>query len=92
MGLFGKLFGGGGGASGPEAKPLEYKGYAIYPEPIPDGGKHRIAARIEKEIGGAVKTHKLVRADLLDDHSSAAEAAVGKAKLMIDQQGDRIFD
>ena len=52
----------------------------------------RIAARIEKEVNGEVKTHRLIRADTLESHGAAVEASVGKAKLLIDQLGDRLFD
>jgi hypothetical protein len=55
----------------------------------PDG--YRLAARVEKEIGDEVKSHRLIRADVLHTADQAAEAAVGKAKSMIDQMGDRIL-
>ena len=56
MSILSKLFG-GSGASKPAADPVVYEGFAIYPEPIAEGGQHRIAARIEKEIGGELKSH-----------------------------------
>ena len=62
MSIFRKLFGGGGGSSAPEAEPEEYNGFAITPEPIKEGHTFRIAARIEKEVNGEVKTHRLIRA------------------------------
>ena len=64
----------------------------ITPEPIKEGHTFRIAARIEKEVNGEVKTHRLIRADTLESHGAAVEASVGKAKLLIDQLGDRLFD
>ena len=92
MSIFKKLFGGGGRSSAPEAEPEEYNGFAITPEPIKEGHTFRIAARIEKEVNGEVKTHRLIRADTLESHGAAVEASVGKAKLLIDQLGDRLFD
>ena len=90
MSLFGILFGGGGGsASEPEA--TEYEGYAIYPEPVKEGHGYRIAAKIEKEVGGEVKTHMLIRADTLESLDGAVEASVNKAKQVINEQGERIF-
>lgn len=56
-----------------------------------EGARYRLSARIEKEIGGETKAHKLVRADLLDSREDAVEASIHKAKQMIDEQGDRIF-
>ena len=53
MSFLKKLFGGGGGSS---AAPAEmHNGFAIYAEPLKDGGTYRIAARIEKEIDGELK-------------------------------------
>jgi len=56
MSIFGKLFGGGGSTPN-EVEPVEYNGFKIVPEPMKEGGTYRIAARIEKEIDGEVKTH-----------------------------------
>ncbi len=91
MSILSKLFGGGGSVK-PDAEPVTYEDFRIFPEPIADGGQHRIAARIEKEVGGETKTHHLIRADTLGDPEAAAEASVAKAKQLIDQQGERLFD
>jgi hypothetical protein len=90
MSLFKKLFGGSSDApKGPE--PTLYNGFTILPEPMKESDGYRIAARIEKEIGGELKTHHLIRADMLHSADQAAEASVQKAKSMIDQMGDKIF-
>lgn len=93
MSLFSRLFGGGGGgaASKTEVEPVLHEGCRIYPEPINEGGRFRIAARIEKDIGGEVKTHQLIRADVVDGQDTAVELSTSKAKSMIDQMGDSIF-
>ncbi|NDU99589.1 HlyU family transcriptional regulator [Pseudoroseicyclus tamaricis] len=90
MSLFSKLFGGGGKGESPAAaaEPDMHEGFAIYPEPIREGSKWRIAARIEKDG----KTHQLIRADTLETEEAAVQASLGKARLMIDQMGERIFD
>lgn len=85
MSLFSKLFG-GGGATGPE--PTEHNGYAITPTPIKEGPAWRVSATIEKDG----QTHKLIRADTINDQATAIQASIDKAKMLIDQQGDRIFD
>ena len=90
MSLLSKLFGGGGGS--PQAKAEEYDGFRITPQPAKEGSKYRIGAMIEKEIGGETKTHTLIRADTLDDLQGANEASVNKAKQLIDQIGERLFD
>ena len=91
MSLFSKLFGGGGG-SVPEQAAEDYKGFIITPTPAKEGPRYRIGARIEKEINGEIKTHSLIRADTLEDLTTANEASIGKAKQMIDEQGDRLFN
>ncbi|NNE87098.1 MAG: hypothetical protein HKN27_03400 [Silicimonas sp.] len=90
MSLLSKLFGGGGSA--PEAEPEDYDGFKITAQPAKEGSKYRIGALIEKEIDGAVQTHSLIRADTLDDLEGAKEASVGKAKQLIDQMGERLFN
>ncbi|MCT4553084.1 MAG: HlyU family transcriptional regulator [Pelagimonas sp.] len=90
MSLFKKLFG-GGGAKSPAAEPIEYKGFLIFPDPVPEDGQFRLAARIEKEINGEAKVHHLIRADVIRDRDQAIDAALRKARQMIDMQGERIF-
>ncbi len=90
MSILSKLF--GGGAPKPEAKPEDYKGFAITPAPKNEGGRFRVGARLEKEIDGELKSHTLIRADMLDDLASAVDTSTRKAKQMIDEQGDRLFD
>jgi hypothetical protein len=43
-------------------------------------------------VDGQTKTHTLIRADTLESLDAAAEASTAKAKVLIDQQGDRLFD
>ena len=90
MSLFSKLFG-GGGSKAAAVEPTEYKGFAIYPEPTPEGGRFRVGARIEKTIGEETKTHTLVRADVIDGKDQADTISINKAKQVIDEQGERLF-
>lgn len=93
MSIFSKLFGGGDKpAKGSAKEPEVYEGFRIFPEPMKDGGQYRIAARIEKEIDGELRSHSLIRADTLADADAAAEASAAKARQLIDQAGDRLFD
>ncbi len=97
MSWLSRLFGTGGGAGGSDAAPAaeteEYKGFRITPEPIPEGGQFRLAARIEAETeDGETRHHHLIRADMLRDRDEAETAALRKARQMIDQQGMRLFD
>ena len=90
MSLLSKLFGGGGSAP-KEVAPEAYNGFNIFSDPIREGGQFRVAARIEKEIGGEVKVHQLIRADTLESLDTAIDVTINKAKQVIDEQGDSIF-
>ena len=72
-------------------EPTLHNGFVIFPEPIKEGAVYRIAARIEKEVGGEMRTHSLVRADTHGTLDSANDASIAKAKMAIDQLGDTIF-
>ncbi len=93
MSLFGKLFGGKGGTSGKGgAKPELYEGFRIYPEPVREAGGYRINARIEKDVGGMLRSHQMVRADVVASEDEAREITLRKAQSFIDQMGgERIF-
>jgi hypothetical protein len=89
MSLLSRLF--GGGASKPEVNVETHKGFAIIPTPIKEGGRFRVSARIEKEVGGTSRVHTLIRADVLDSHDEAVRISLAKARQMIDEQGERLF-
>lgn len=92
MSLFSKLFGGGiGGDKATAPEPDIYKDFRIYPEPAKAAGGFRVEARIEKEIGGEVKRHHMVRADVIAAQDEAMDACRRKARQMIDEQGDGLF-
>lgn len=88
MSILSRLFGGGGGAAKEAATPEEYDGFAITPEPIREGSNYRVAALIEKDG----KTHNLVRADTMTDRDEAVRISLLKARQMIDEQGDALFN
>lgn len=92
MSFLSKLFSSGTKSAKPEGpKPTEYKGMRITPDPIKDGANFRIAATIEMTRGDETLSHHLIRADTLGSHDQACEASINKAKLMIDQMGERLF-
>ena len=86
MSLFSKLFGGGGDTQ--KSTSETYKDFIITPGPQKDPSGWRIASTIEKDG----KTHQLIRADVIQDKGEAEVASVNKAKQLIDQMGDRLFD
>jgi hypothetical protein len=88
--FFTRLFG-GAAAAPPEEDPIDYNGYRIRPTPFPRLGQYQTAGIIEKEIGGAVKEHRFVRAETHSSHEEAIAFSIAKAKQIVDEQGDRIF-
>lgn len=100
MSLLSRLFGGKSGAgsgsgseaAAPSGKSEDYKGYAITPAPIKTGGQYRVAARIEKTVDGSLRSHQLTRADTMGSFDDATAISLSKARQVIDEQGDRIFD
>jgi hypothetical protein len=85
-GFLSRLFGGGKAAETDPAE--EYKGFEITPDPLPVGGEFRIAAWIRKDG----QEHHLIRADLVRDRETAVAASLGKARQVIDERGDRLFN
>ncbi len=88
MSLLSRLF---GGSPKPEATTETYEGFRIIPEPHSGAGGYKIAARIEKEVGGELKTHQLLRADTVQSAEEAEALSIRKAKQLIDEQGERLF-
>ena len=70
---------------------VEHEGFHILPAPQRTAEGWRIAARIRKEIGGEMRTHELIRADVIREEEAAREASLAKARQMIDQQGEALF-
>lgn len=81
-----KLFGGGVGQPA-ATKTLEYKGFLITAEPYKDGGQYQLAGVISKDE----QSHRFVRADKFADAGEAADFALAKGQLIIDQQGMNMF-
>lgn len=94
MSFFRKLFGGGSRPAGQiesAGNPVDYKGYTIKPTPFQEDGQYQTCGLISKEIDGALKEHRLIRADRFPSLDDATETTLRKARQVIDEQGDRIF-
>ena len=91
MPFWSRLFGGTPAEEPASGASEEHKGFRITPMPIREGGQYRIAARIEKEVGGVARVHELVRADTVSSLDEAKALSVAKARQVIDEQGDRLF-
>ena len=80
----------GNGQSGGEPA-IEYNGFVIQPTPNKVDGGWSTTAIISKTVDDETKTHNFIRADTTTSKDSAVELIVSKAKVMIDQAGDKIF-
>lgn len=100
MSFLKKLFGLGGsgqaetGGSGAPAaaKTIEHKGFTIRATPYKEGGQFQTCGVVSREIGGAVKEHRFVRADRFAGLDEAVEVSLAKGRQIIDEQGERLFD
>jgi hypothetical protein len=95
MSFWKKLFGAGlepRGTPVEEGAPVEYKGFTIRPAPYPEAGQYQVAGTITKSVGGVVKEHRFVRADRYPSLDVATEFAASKARQIIDEQGEKLFD
>jgi hypothetical protein len=94
MSFWKSLFG-GGSSSESDAKasaPVEYNGFTIRAAPYKAEGQYQTAGTITKDVGGVAKEHKFIRADRHASYDDAVEFSLAKARQIIDQQGDRIFN
>lgn len=74
------------------SEPVEYKGYIIHAAPYKnDGGQYQTAGTIEREIGGARREHRFIRADAFASYDEAVKFTLGKARQIVDLQGERMF-
>jgi len=71
---------------------LDHEGYLIATTPMDEGGQFRVCAQISREIDGKTRTHKLIRADILPNKEEASKEAIRKAKQVIKERGERLFD
>ncbi|MDE2383318.1 MAG: hypothetical protein KGO53_01760 [Alphaproteobacteria bacterium] len=74
-------------AAATPVKTLEYKGFVIEATPYKAGDGWQLSGTILKDG----KSHAFVRADRFADKNEAAEFAISKGQLIIDQMGEAIF-
>jgi len=82
----------GGSPEPAEGRPVPYGDYTITPTPMRQGGQFLTAGVIRKQTPEGVKEHRFIRADTHASEEAARDFAVHKAKQIIDQLGDRIFE
>lgn len=96
MSFLKKLFGAGKAQEGAandahRSEPQEYKGFAIVATPYKEGGQYQLCGVISKQIDGAAREHRFIRADRFPGLDDAVEMTFLKARQIIDQQGEQLF-
>jgi hypothetical protein len=86
------LFGGpSSGQTEKVSEPVEYKGFVIRAAPYKSEGQYQTAGIIEREVGGERKEHRFIRADAFATYEDAVNFTLGKARQIVDLQGERMF-
>jgi len=81
----------GGGVAGADEEAIEYNGYRIRPAPYRRMGQYQTCGIVAKEIGGVIKEHRFIRAEMHPTREAAIAFSIAKAKQLIDEQGERLF-
>ena len=95
MSFLRKLFGRGAeAAQGAEAAAptQEHKGFVIRATPFTEAGQFQLCGVITKAIDGTMREHRFIRADRFGDRDTAIEMTMAKARQIIDERGDKLFD
>ncbi len=71
---------------------VDYQGYTIRPTPHPEGSQWLTAGVITKQFPDGVKEHRFIRVDSHSTRDAADTFSIAKAKQIIDEQGDKLFE
>ena len=92
-----RLFGGAGAREAPSgvgrrSPPVPYKDFMIHPAPRREGGQWLTAGVITKQGPDGEREAAFIRSDQFSSKEDAENCAVAKARQIIDERGDRLFD
>jgi len=73
-------------------EPLEYNGFVLRAAPFKSEGQYLTAGIITKDVAGVRKEHRFIRADRHASLDDALGFSISKAKKIVDEQGERMFD
>jgi len=98
MSFLKSLFGGRSAAqSGDGGKeilgdPVDYNGFIIRAAPFKSDEQYQTAGIVAKNVSGVHKEHRFIRADRHNTLNDALEFSLVKAKKLVDELGERMFD
>jgi hypothetical protein len=98
MSFLKSLFGGRSSTDGGETAkeilgdPVDYNGYTLRAAPFKSEGQYQTAGIITKDVAGVRKEHRFIRADRHASLDDALGFSISKAKKIVDEQGERMFD
>jgi hypothetical protein len=92
--LFGRRSSAEGAETGREilGDPVEYNGFVIRAAPFKSEGQYQTAGIIAKDVAGVHRQHRFIRADRHASLDDALGFSLTKAKKIVDEQGERMFD
>ncbi|MCF6326490.1 MAG: HlyU family transcriptional regulator [Devosiaceae bacterium] len=70
----------------------EYKGFEIRAMEMKSGSEYQLCGEIEKTVDGEVRMKQFIRADKLSSAEEVAKFSLKKARQIIDERGDDVFD
>jgi hypothetical protein len=92
MSFWKSLFGSPAAADPPASDPVEYNGFTLRAAPFKEGDRYQTAGVIAKEVGGVKKEHRFIRADSHASLETAIEFSLAKARQIVDQMGEHLFE
>ena len=92
FGLLKKVFGGSGEAAPQPSDPMEYEGYSVVAMPRQLSGGWSTEGVISREVDGELKSCPFIRADTCMSREDVVNMAFSKARKIIDEQGERMFE
>jgi hypothetical protein len=99
MSFLKSLFGGssatepeGGAPKETLGEPVDYNGFVIRAAPFKSEGQYQTAGIIAKDVAGVHKEHRFIRADRHASLEDAMSFSLMKAKKIVDEQGERMFE
>ena len=91
-GLVRRLFAGKAGGADESEESADFNGFTITPIYRRQGRQWLTAGIISKPHGAGIREHHYIRAETHADKEQAAAFAIAKAKQIIDERGDKLFD